>query len=47
MLVDQDYPNVFPFGCKVFKSRLDSRIICLGVYHKKVLLVVWGCRDML
>jgi hypothetical protein len=47
MLIDQDYANVLSLCRKPLKRRFNCGVICLCVYHKEVLLVVWRRRDML
>lgn len=47
MLVDQDYPNVFPLGREPVEGGLDSGVIRLGVDYQEVLLIVRRCRDVL
>ena len=47
MLVNQNNANVLPLGCEAVKGRLDSSVIRLVVHHKKVLLRIWGSRNVL
>jgi len=46
MLVDQHNADVFPLGRESLKCLLDGGGICLGIDDEKVLLRVWGGRDV-
>ncbi len=47
MLVDQNYPDIFPLCGKALKGRFDGGIVRLGVHDEEVLLRVWRRGDML
>lgn len=47
MLVDKNYPDIFPLCGEPLKRRLDGGVVRLCIYYQKVLLVVWRRRDML
>jgi hypothetical protein len=47
VLIDQDYPNVFPVRGEAIEGGLDRRGIGFAINDEEVLLRIWCWCDML